>query len=296
VTATRAQALVPLPDGVLSVQSVTQTWNGVKVDSTAFRCSGERTLVPPLFTNRARLTITLEEMGGTCEPRFAPGRPCASAHQRRHMSLLPVDVPVWGYIDRLRFVRDVVLTFDPQTLPERLGQGTGGVGRTPLLRFANERLWALGQALASECHSPGPMSSLYGDSLVLAVFIGLMRQQSQGSELQRPGGLALWQLRRAIDYLETHVSEHVSLQELSALVGLSQFHFSRAFKASTGMPPHRFQLEARIRRAKALLSERTLGLVDIALAVGFSDQAHFTRSFRLATGLTPHAWRRQSWR
>ena len=66
-------------------------------------------------------------------------------------------------------------------------------------------------------------------------------------------GLAPWQLRRVIEYLDAHLPERVELAQLADLAGLSQAHFSRAFKASTGMAPYRWQLDARIRRAQALL-------------------------------------------
>lgn len=74
--------------------------------------------------------------------------------------------------------------------------------------------------------------------------------------------------------------------------GLSQSHFSRAFKASTGMAPYRWQLDARIRRAQALLLDTRASLDEVAEATGFADAVHFGRTFRKLTGATPAAWRR----
>jgi AraC-like DNA-binding protein len=85
---------------------------------------------------------------------------------------------------------------------------------------------------------------------------------------------------------------NIRIEELADLTGLSQSYFSHAFKASTGLPPHQWQMKARIDRVKALLRNRSLSLTEIAAETGFSDPAHFTRSFRRQTGASPSAWRR----
>jgi AraC family transcriptional regulator len=84
----------------------------------------------------------------------------------------------------------------------------------------------------------------------------------------------------------------VSLKDLAAACGLSVSYFVRAFKASTGDPPHRWMLRHRIERAKAQLGETEARLADIAIACGFADQSHFTRVFKSFVGLSPAAWRR----
>ncbi|WP_312861762.1 helix-turn-helix transcriptional regulator [Segnochrobactrum spirostomi] len=94
------------------------------------------------------------------------------------------------------------------------------------------------------------------------------------------------------DYLEEHALGAVRLQDLADLVGLSQSHFSRAFKAATGLPPHQWHMQARIRRVQTMLSDG-LPLNHIAASAGFADQAHFTRVFRRVVGVTPAVWRRE---
>jgi AraC family transcriptional regulator len=68
--------------------------------------------------------------------------------------------------------------------------------------------------------------------------------------------------------------------------------FSRAFKQSTGIPPHQWLLDRRVETAKDLLRRSCLSLTDIALTCGFSDQSHFTRVFVRACGVSPGVWRR----
>jgi len=93
-------------------------------------------------------------------------------------------------------------------------------------------------------------------------------------------------------YIEEHLADEISLSSLARLVQLSPFHFSRAFKDSFGMPPHRYLTSRRIERAKALLAERKLSVTEIGLGVGFSETSSFTSAFRKLTGETPTEYRR----
>jgi AraC-like DNA-binding protein len=93
--------------------------------------------------------------------------------------------------------------------------------------------------------------------------------------------------------LERSPNAPIRLSELAALTGLSMSHFSVAFKQSTGMPPHRWQLQARVLNAKQLLRRRELRISEVAKLTGFVDQSHFTRTFRQFVRLTPMTWRRE---
>jgi AraC-like DNA-binding protein len=106
------------------------------------------------------------------------------------------------------------------------------------------------------------------------------------------GGLAPWQLRRAEALMSEDLTARVPLGQLAQACSLSVRHFARAFRQSTGIPPHRWLLNRRIQRAKELLGDSRLSLFDVAVACGFGDQSHFTRMFSAAVGLSPGLWRR----
>jgi AraC-like DNA-binding protein len=95
---------------------------------------------------------------------------------------------------------------------------------------------------------------------------------------------------RARDYLEAHFSENVSLALLSRVAGLSSFHLNRAFRIAYGLPPHAFQTQLRITRARKLLRE---GWSPSAAAseAGFADQSHLHRHFKRVVGVTPAVFR-----
>jgi transcriptional regulator GlxA family with amidase domain len=105
------------------------------------------------------------------------------------------------------------------------------------------------------------------------------------------GGLPPRALRRVREYIVTHLAEDISNRVLAQLVGLSDCYFSRAFKQSAGMPPHRFVLQSRVERVKHLLVETELPLAQIAITAGFTDQSHCTRRFRELVGITPSRFR-----
>jgi AraC-like DNA-binding protein len=96
--------------------------------------------------------------------------------------------------------------------------------------------------------------------------------------------------RRAVrlsrEYLDEHAQENVTLPTLARFAGLSAFHLCRVFREAVGMPPHAYQTQVRVRRAKALL-RAGLPITLAATEVGFYDQAHLTRHFSRIVGLTP---------
>jgi AraC family transcriptional regulator len=93
------------------------------------------------------------------------------------------------------------------------------------------------------------------------------------------------------EFMARHLDRNVCIADLAAYCGLSRSHFSRAFKQMTGVPPHRFQLQLRIEKAKALLCTPGRRMADIAMLCGFTDQSHFNRRFKQLVGLTPLEWR-----
>lgn len=147
-------------------------------------------------------------------------------------------------------------------------------------------------------------TALCADALRLAVVARLIALQSdrqsnpgEGSGTghcvgERPiQGLQKWRLKRVLDYIDSHFCRKIALADLAAAAGLSRMHFAAKFRAATGCRPHEFVLRQRIRRAKDLLRNCEMSIVEVALTVGFQSQAHFTTTFRRFTGDTPSRWR-----
>src|SRR5262249_35847015 len=98
-------------------------------------------------------------------------------------------------------------------------------------------------------------------------------------------------VRAALDLIEARCDEPWPLAELAARVGASPFHFARAFRAIVGTSPHRYLVEARVRRASALLLDTRRPITDLAYEVGFGDLSNFVHTFRRAMGRTPSDFR-----
>jgi transcriptional regulator GlxA family with amidase domain len=107
------------------------------------------------------------------------------------------------------------------------------------------------------------------------------------------GGLAPGALRRVRDYIELAIAQKLESKDLAKLAGLSDCHFSRAFRQSLGVPPHRYVMTRRVAIAARLIQQTERSLTEIALEVGFSDQSHFTRIFTRMKGETPGLYRRR---
>lgn len=97
-------------------------------------------------------------------------------------------------------------------------------------------------------------------------------------------------VKRARAFLDENLSDKVTLDDLATEVGLTPFRLLRSFRKATGLTPHQYQLQARVRQAHARL-RRNEQLADIAAAVGFADQAHMTRAYKAMMGGTPGQFR-----
>jgi AraC family transcriptional regulator len=271
------------------------SWGGVSVCEMDMRWPDGHAC-HEITCEQAALWLVVEQVGGEYEHRIDPREPVQTVRRSpRVMSLVPPGVEVWGYAHSIRLVRCLRLTFDL----ERAGLALGDrrlepAFAAPRLMFASQTLWQIAWLLASEYRKQGAIDGLYAESIATALCVELLRLDDGGSRPVARGGLAPWQMRRITEYLEAHLADTIPVRDFAQLVGMSRSHFNLAFRTTTGIPPYRWQLNARIHRAQELLLERALPLVEIALQTGFADQSHFTKSFRRCVGTSPAAWRRGS--
>ncbi len=103
--------------------------------------------------------------------------------------------------------------------------------------------------------------------------------------------LLTWRLKRGVTYVEAHIADRMTLQDLSQAAGISRMHFAAQFKALMGVTPHRYVLARRVEFSQTLLYPRKHTIAEIAHAAGFSNQSHYTTVFRKFVGETPSRWR-----
>jgi len=132
----------------------------------------------------------------------------------------------------------------------------------------------------------GSAPRLEQESLLLSLLAQLVLRHAGDGAALRPLGRERGSVRRAREYLEDRYAENVSLEHLASVSNLSAFHLCRVFREEVGLPPHAYQIQVRVWRAKALLT-KGLPAERAAIEAGFFDPSHFTRHFKKLVGVTP---------
>jgi AraC-like DNA-binding protein len=147
--------------------------------------------------------------------------------------------------------------------------------------------------LASLCYEPSDAPLAYIEALGTILLVDLFRGFRGAGWLPTPPGAMIGakRFKPVIDYIESSLEQELSLYDLASIVGLSVFHFARAFKSTYGVAPYRYIVQRRITRAKTLLSTTDDTVTAIAFHVGFSSKSRFTQLFAKLTGSTPTQYR-----
>lgn len=135
---------------------------------------------------------------------------------------------------------------------------------------------------------------LFLDLAAQAVAARLLARHRVGGRGAGPTSLTAQQLRRILAVVEEKIGLTIDLAALAEAAGVSRFHFLRCFRATTGMSPHQWITQLRMERAKAMLADGRLSVLEIAGIVGFESQSHFGQVFLRHTGATPREWRMQA--
>ena len=202
--------------------------------------------------------------------------------------------PVAGFNSDIDFVRAYVSKATLDEAAEGAGLPRPAGLRRPEHGACDPILYHLAAAIAPLSERGGAQDQLLLDHIALA-FCAYVLSTYGGAPLDaRPNqcNLAPWQERRAKAFIDANIARSISLQEIANVCGLSTSHFSRAFRNTTGRPPHRWLMERRIEAAKTHLAAGELPLTQIAAECGFSDPSHFSRVFLRLNGEPPAAWRR----
>jgi AraC family transcriptional regulator len=190
--------------------------------------------------------------------------------------------------------RTIFFYLNPSQLAVGPDRGLWRLPLAPRLFFEDGALIETAMKLATLLEISGLDHRSYLEALGVVLAHELAQVEAARHSAQAPinGGLAAWQRRKAVAYIEEHLAEPISLEVLAGLVGLSACYFCRAFRRSFGMPPQRYQLSQRIERAKGLLARHAASVTDVGLTVGYNDASAFCTAFRRVAGLTPSAYRR----
>lgn len=192
--------------------------------------------------------------------------------------------------------RALCLTLEPSLLRSNAMEllGNDRVELLPKLGFQDGLIHQIGLSLRADLQRSAGPDRLYAESLTNALAVHLIKHYSTFDEpsLNFKGALSPHKLRLVIDYINDNLEQELRLQDLAATAQLSQYHFCRVFKRSTGLSPHQYLTQQRIERVKQLLRQGSMTLAEIAITCGFTHQSHLHRHFKNSTGVTPTTWMR----
>ena len=214
--------------------------------------------------------------------------PVRSRDLRDTMTFVPSGSEVSGWaLPAERNNAFTALYFDPAFLNDELEARYAGGPPPPAVYSRDVKLRSTLTKLR-DLTRQGDSDALLAESLCIVAAIevlGITKTPSSGRLSER-------QLTAVREYIDTHLEQSLSLSELAGVAGLSRFHFSRAFKASTGCSPHAFLTATRLDAASRALAESAAPVGHIGLAVGFGSVDQFRRAFIAAYGLSPLQYRR----
>jgi len=175
---------------------------------------------------------------------------------------------------------------------ELLGDHAGPVRLRDVSGARDARVAFVMEQLRTELVVERSPSALFVRSLAQALVIHLMRSYlAENQPRRRVNALQAYKLRKVTDAMSAHLDAEFSLAKLARLAELSEYHFSRLFKRATGLSPSQYFIRLRMVRARHLLLETRLSVIDVGLEVGYSSPSHFSQVFRREVGVTPSEFR-----
>jgi len=279
-------------------------WKSEKVDPYLFKQFGEW---PGIRVHRAHVmpgrmlehTNTFHEVNVaisgslTTEKISASGKCVATKGSSGNLCITPAGQPISAIWSKPLDNMGITLQPDFINRAARENGFADGFEFAEVYKHSDPLIQQLGLTLLAEAESATPSGRLFSDSLIQTLTLHLLTHYgtSKPTKQNVTGGLSGYKLRRVKEFIDANLEDDLSLAEISSIADLSQFHFARAFRKSTGLTPQQFLMQQRIERAKDLLSKNDLPIVEVSLRTGFKNQSHFTSLFRKFTRLTPKVWR-----
>jgi AraC family transcriptional regulator len=188
----------------------------------------------------------------------------------------------------------LMLSLSNDFFEQQVGSALGTAAPQMVARYAamDPFIRELGNALHADLQQQVQPNEAYLQQLAGVMAFHLARHYARSERPGAPsGGLPQHKLRRVVGFVEQHLAEPIRVEQLAHEAHLSPFHFARMFKQATGQSPHLFVLMQRVERAKALLRDTELALIEVAAQAGFRTQGHFTGVFHRYAGVTPRSFR-----
>jgi AraC family transcriptional regulator len=240
------------------------------------------------------LCIVLTETGGRCQIRRQPEQPAqGDFFGTGHLSFVAPLQPLVVYAREMRDARISLYNFDLNKTDCLTSDQAAALAKAESrYMFRDDRLYECARLLG--VHEPTNDHDIYGISLARVLQLALFAAPPHGVNPRTSAALMGERFAEVVSYINNHLDQSVSVDDLARISDLSPAQFGRSFQDATGMSLQRWQMDARIRSAQRLMvDDPAETLAAIAYLVGFSDASHFSRAFQEIVGATPSAWLRQ---
>src|SRR3984893_16041336 len=272
----------------LALSSIGTKWNDVVVEQHQFP---SRELADVM--NKQHVIVVTLGHPITCECK-KDGRFQRVYKAKGAISLSPSRQPYFLRlkVERGVFANALFLTLNPAFL-RRVAEGLKlDPDRIELIeqrRSTDPTLRHIAMALRAGVQSGDAGDRMYGEALSTALAVHLLRKYSAAGPVPKRqyGRLPRAKLVRAVEYIQDQLETDLTVSGIAQAVYMSPYHFTRLFKESTGLSPYQYVVEARVRKAKELLTTGKFTISEVAHHVGFADQCHLTRHFKRVFGLPP---------
>lgn len=228
------------------------------------------------------------------EYRYAGGRPVRGVRHVGSSHLVPAGNEIRGHTPGP--TDHVVFHFRPDWFRELAGTTFGSEHvswRTDGLPFFDPTLFQLATLLRDELVADTPGGPLAIESVTTLVGVHLLRTRSSlGGDPREYTRLGTATLARVTAFIEEHLADRLTVADLAAVAGLSEYHFLRTFRRATGRTPRQYVIDRRVDHVRRHLDDADLA--QLSVEAGFAHQSHMTRAFRERIGMTPDAFRRRS--
>ena len=166
----------------------------------------------------------------------------------------------------------------------------------PQIGVRDPQLENLMRALQVELEAGVHFGSLFAETMAQALALYMAQRYAAFPPRLATyrGGLPKKRLHRVLQHVEDQLDENLSLFAMAEVAGMSPNYFSELFSQSMGVSPHQYVVRRRVERAKRLLQESRISIVEVSARTGFVNQSHFARLFRRVVGVSPTEYRRKA--
>jgi AraC family transcriptional regulator len=223
---------------------------------------------------------------GTIDGRYQSANVCAGK-----IAIIPANLS-----HSLSWNADVeytIITLDPSLFARIAYESTelDIIELVPHFGKPDALVYQIGIALKSVLETNKSGSRLYAESTAVMLIAHLLQNYSAKKNpiesINNSSGLPKYKLRKAIEYINEHLADDISLEAIAKEISMSQYHFARLFKQSMEVSVHQYVIRRRVEVAKQLLTQGNLNITDIAFQVGFANPSHLSHHFKRIVGVTP---------